>query len=239
MKHWTTKSGQAIHRISNGMYNCFLISYRNRHLLVDTGRKNSWKKLTRELDGLGVTGGSLSGLILTHSHYDHVENAAKIKEKYNASIIIHKREADYLRQGENPVIHGITFFSKFITEGLSRKYLTRFCRYQPVDGDILVEDRYDLSLFGFNGYIIHTPGHSPGSTSVIIENEIAMVGDAMFGVIKGSVLPPVATNPGLMVKSWERLLNTDCSIYLPAHGTQRSKELLERQHKKYQRKYDP
>jgi hypothetical protein len=66
-----------------------------------------------------------------------------------------------------------------------------------------------------------------------------MVGDAMFGVIKGSVLPLVATDPGLMVKSWERLFNTDCSIYLPAHGTQRSKELLERQHKKYQRKYDP
>ena len=238
MKSWTTKSGQKIYRILHGRCNCFLISYQNKYLLVDTGRENKWEKLSRELDKLGVNSNSLNGVILTHSHFDHAENAANIKKKFNKSIIIHRREADYLRRGENPVIQGTTFFTKFLTEGLSQKLLTRYCRYKPADCDVIIEDRYDLNHLGFNGYLIHTPGHSPGSISVIIEKEIALVGDAMFGVFKGSVFPPFAADSGLMVRSWERLLNTDCSIYLPAHGTQRSKDLLQRQYNKYKRIYN-
>jgi hydroxyacylglutathione hydrolase len=238
MKTWTTKNGQKIHRISNGVYNCFLISCRGKHLLVDTGRKQHWKKLRQKLDKLGVADSSLTGLILTHSHYDHAGNTANIKETFNPRIMIHKREADYLRSGKNPAIHGTTFFTGFITEGLSHWYLMRFCGYKPVDCDITVEDRYDLNDFGFNAYFLHTPGHTPGSISVIIENEIAIVGDALFGVLQGSAWPPVATDSGLMVESWERLLNTGCSIYLPAHGTERSRELLQRQYKKHKRIQD-
>jgi hydroxyacylglutathione hydrolase len=238
VKSWTTKSGQKIYRILHGRCNCFLISYHNKHLLVDTGRENKWEKLSRELDKLGVNSSSLNGLILTHSHFDHAENAANIKKKFSTRIIIHKREADYLRSGENPVIHGTTFYTRFITERLSQKLLARYFRYTPVDCDTMIEDIYDLKNLGFNGYLIQTPGHSPGSISVIMENEIAIVGDAMFGVFRGSVFPPFAADAGLMVRSWERLLNTDCSIYLPAHGTQRSKELLQRHYKKYKRIYN-
>ena len=238
MKSWTTKSGQKIYRILHGRCNCFLISYQNKYLLVDTGRENKWEKLSRGLDKLGVNSNSLNGVILTHSHFDHAENAANIKKKFNKSIIIHRREADYLRRGENPVIQGTTFFTKFLTEGLSQKLLTRYCRYKPVDCDVIIEDRYDLNHLGFRGYLLHTPGHSPGSISIVIDNEIAIVGDALFGILKGSVFPPFAADSGLMVRSWERLLNTDCSIYLPAHGTQRSKELLQRQYNKYKRIYN-
>lgn len=238
MKSWITKSGQKIYRILDGRCNCFLISYQNKHLLIDTGRTNKWKKLSRELDKLGVNSNSLTSLILTHSHFDHAENAANVKKKFKTRIIIHRSEADYLQNGENPVIHGTTFFTRFITERLSRKLLTRYFRYEPVQYNILIEDVYDLSNLDFNGYLIHTPGHSPGSISVIIDNEIAIVGDAMFGVFKGSVFPPFASDPGLMVKSWERLLNTGCSIYLPAHGMGRSKELLQRQYDKYKKVYN-
>lgn len=233
MKTWTTKSGQVIYRLSDEMYNCYLVSYRDRHFLVDTGRKNRLNMLSRELDRLGVNNNSLACLILTHSHYDHAGNAADIKNTFNATIIIHKNEADYLHKGENPAIHGTTFFTRFITEGLSSWYLTRYCRYKPVDSDIQVEDPYDLNNFGFNAYIIHTPGHTNGSISVIIDNEIALVGDALFGVFKGTVLPPFAADSRLIVDSWKRLLSTGCAMFLPAHGRERSKELLLQQYNKH------
>jgi hydroxyacylglutathione hydrolase len=238
MKSWITKTGQKIYQVLGGRCNCFLISYRNRHLLIDTGRENRWKELSKGLDKLGVNDKSLIALILTHSHFDHAENAANIKEKYKTAIIIHKSEADYLQRGDNPVIRGTTFVTRLITDLLAKKLVLRYIRYKPADYDILVDETYDLNDFGFNGYIIHTPGHSLGSMSVIIENEIAIVGDAMFGVFKGSVFPPFADNPKLMVKSWERSLDTGCSTFLPAHGTGRSKELLQRQYDKYKRAYD-
>ncbi|HQG66246.1 MAG TPA: hypothetical protein PLA32_10755, partial [Smithella sp.] len=74
--------------------------------------------------------------------------------------------------------------------------------------------------------------------SVILENEIAIVGDALFGVFRGSVIPPFAADEKLMAASWGKLLKTGCFVYLPAHGTARDREALERQYEKYKRKYE-
>lgn len=207
-------------------------------MLVDAGRENKWKSLGNRLEKLGVTADSLAGLILTHSHFDHAENAAAIKAKFKTKIVIHREEADHLMRGENPLIHGTTIVTGLMTDLVGEKLLLPCLRYQPASVDIQVDERYDLQGLGFDGFIIHTPGHSPGSMSVVVGNEIAIVGDAMFGVFKESVFPPFADDAKLMVKSWEALLQTGCSLFLPAHGWERSRELLQRQYEKYSRVYD-
>lgn len=232
MKSWTTKSGQRIIQVLGGRSNCYLISYRCKHLLVDAGRKNQWHSLRIRLDRLGLHNDSLSALILTHSHFDHADNAAAIQEKFKTKIIIHKSEADYLASGDNPLVHGTTFVTRFLTNLFAKRLLACW-KYKPAEYDIRIDERYDLNHWGFNAYILHTPGHSPGSISVIVDHEIAIVGDAMFGIIKGSVLPPFAEDSKLMVKSWAKLLDTGCSIFLPGHGSQRSRELLRKQSDKY------
>jgi glyoxylase-like metal-dependent hydrolase (beta-lactamase superfamily II) len=60
----------------------------------------------------------------------------------------------------------------------------------------------------------------------------------MFGVFKNSIFPPYADNTGKMIKSWNRLLNTDCSIFLPGHGNEIKRELLKKQYDKYARKHN-
>jgi len=82
MKHWITKNGIKIHRILWGRCNCYLVSNENRFLLIDTGRKKSWKNLKNGLDRFGVREDSPISLILTHCHFDHAENAALFKKTY-------------------------------------------------------------------------------------------------------------------------------------------------------------
>ncbi len=87
MKKW--KSNHCtIYQVLNGRSNSFLISNQSTSILVDTGRKNSWKTLTLQIDKL-LGKNNLSNLILTHTHFDHTENASKIKEKYDSKIILH------------------------------------------------------------------------------------------------------------------------------------------------------
>jgi len=76
--------------------------------------------------------------------------------------------------------------------------------------------------------LLHTPGHTPGSISVIIDNEIAIVGDTMFGVFWWSVYPPFASNPDKLIDSWEKLLETRCRIFLPSHGSANKRSLVEK-----------
>ena len=207
-------------------------------MLVDTGRENNWRALCKNLETLGVGVNSSIHLALTHCHFDHAENAASIKEKYRTSIIVHSSESIYLTNGENPIIVGSTLITKLLTNRFIQSKIHNHFRYKPALCDVLIEEKYDLNSIGISGYILHTPGHSPGSISIIVDDEIAIVGDTMFGMFKGSVFTPFALNPKLMIKSWKKLLDTGCVTFLPAHGSERTKDVLKSQYDKYAMVYN-
>lgn len=237
MKHWMTKNGVQIHRVLQGRCNCYLVMHENRFLLMDSGTKGSWKRLARGLGRLGVKADLSVALALTHCHFDHAENAARFKDTYKAPILIHRSEGALLENGDNPEIRGTIFYTKVLTAILSNAKLAARLRYDPAECDVLVDETLRLEPYGIPGYLLHTPGHTPGSVSAIIDDEIAIVGDAMFGIFPGSVFPPFSVDVPLMVKSWKKLLGTGCRTFLPAHGSERSADLLKTQYDKYRKPY--
>ena len=233
MKKWKTKSGYEIIQVLDGRCNAFIISYQKKFILVDTGRGNRWDSLRNRIEEIGCKSGVFAALILTHTHFDHAENAARIKSKYHVPIIVNKREEAYLKCGDSPVIHGTIPITKLATDLLAKK-LQPFIKYDHVKPDILVDANYGLDTIGLKDvYILHTPGHTMGSQSIIIDDEIAIVGDAMFGIFKWSVFPPFADDKELLIRSWKKLLDTNCRIFIPAHGTENSRNLLKKQYNKY------
>jgi hydroxyacylglutathione hydrolase len=80
---------------------------------------------------------------------------------------------------------------------------------------------------------IHTPGHSSDSICFILENEIGIVGDTMFGVFKNSISLPYADNPDQLVKSWSKLENYNCRTFLPGHGNSIDIRLFKKQLEKH------
>jgi glyoxylase-like metal-dependent hydrolase (beta-lactamase superfamily II) len=229
MKFWKTKSGCTIIKVLSGRSNVFLFSDKGKKILIDTGTRMGWKKLSARLKRLGIT--RLDFLILTHTHFDHAENAGKIKKVFGAKVIVNKEEASYLETGRNTIPDGTNFFTHFLVKTLAPA-LSFKLSYEPCIADIIVHKKFDLNDDGINCYIIHTPGHSPGSQSIIVDNEIALVGDAMFGIFPRSVFPPFADNPDMMINSWGRLLDTGCNLFLPSHGTANKAELLKAEYLK-------
>ena len=53
-------------------------------ILVDLGTGDSWKSI-RELE-------EVDKIVITHSHYDHVDNLTKVEEKYSPEIYAYKPE---------------------------------------------------------------------------------------------------------------------------------------------------
>jgi hydroxyacylglutathione hydrolase len=225
MKTWETKNGYKITRALAGRSNVFLITHGQKHILVDTSPGSCWPKLQRSLNRLGIE--RLEALVLTHSHYDHAGNAARVQKKYKAPVIAHRSEASFLASGESIVPHGTNRLGRLLIDRLGRKF-ARSVVCEPCRADVLVDERLDLDGCGYNAYILHTPGHSPGSMSVIVDDEIALVGDAMFGIFPWSVFPPFAADSEQMVASWGKLLATDCRLFLPAHGRADGRTLLQK-----------
>ncbi|NDV68380.1 MBL fold metallo-hydrolase [Dysgonomonas sp. 25] len=228
MKKWKTKNGYNIIQLLSGRSNVFLLSHNNTTILIDTSSKANWNNLSRKLDSIGIV--KIDYLILTHTHHDHAANAQKIRAKYKASVIVHKSEADYLANGKAILPKGTTFFTRIIGS-LGKRIEHRF-NYEPCPYDIKADSYLDLSMTGINAYLFHTPGHSIGSVSLIIDNEIAIVGDTLFGIFNDSIFPPYADNVNQLIDSWKGLLSTGCKIFLPSHGSSRDNTQLEREYNK-------
>lgn len=223
MKTWTTKSGCRILQILALRSNVYLLSCPARNILVDTGTRSQWRRLDARLRSLGID--HVDHLILTHSHYDHADNAQRLKRRFGASVIIHRAEARFMEGERMAVPGGTNAVTRRLVATLGRIVEAR--GVEPSPGDILVDTVYDLNPLGLNAYVLPTPGHSPGSMSVVVDEEIAMVGDAVFGVFKWSVLPPYADDVAGTVESWGRLLETGCGLFLPGHGWAKSRSELE------------
>lgn len=229
MKAITTYRNSLIRCLLQSRSNVFLLSANGRNILIDTSSGREWPKLKKKLYSLKIE--KIDLLILTHTHYDHAANAARIKIEFGAKVIVNQREVTYLEKGENPLPNGTNFMTRFMVNSFGRQYLSKV-KYEPCLPDVIVDQALDLKGYGVDAYILHTPGHSPGSQSVIVDDEIAIVGDAMFGVFPNSVFPPYAENKNDLIQSWGYLLETGCRLFLPSHGTPDTSDLLKREYEK-------
>ena len=229
MKTWHSKSGYTISCILPGRSNVFMLSDNEKNILIDTSPGYKWKSLKNVLNQLKIR--NIELLVLTHTHHDHAGNASRIKREYGAKVIVNKREAEFLQKGETSLPHGTIFITYLLVDKIVPNLPIRF-NYEPCEPDILTDLRFDLKPFGFNAYILHTPGHSVGSQSIIVDDELAMSGDSMFGIFPQSIFPPFADNTDVLITSWGKLLDTGCNVYLPSHGTANSRDLLKQEYLK-------
>jgi len=227
-KTWTTKNGVQITRIMGGRSNVFLCSVGGKHLLVDTSVPRLWSKLQKRLHQMGIM--KLDYLILTHG------NAFLIQHEFGARVVIHAHEEAFLLTGNNPIPKGTNFIVKPLVQLLGKIFLN-YLRYIPCKPGFVIHSDIQLPDFGNTVSIIHTPGHSPGSQSILIDNEIALVGDAMFGIFKGSIFPPFACNVTQMIESWGRLLETEIIWFLPSHGSSNHRSLVQKEYLKRRESY--
>lgn len=229
MKTWNTKSGYQLIQILSGRSNVFLLTNGIKNILIDTSPARKWKKLNSNLKSLDIN--KLDFLILTHTHYDHVANSFNIKKCYNPQVVVQREEKLYISNGTNKFPRGTNPVTRFLINVIGDKISNKY-NFTPCQPDILVDSILNLNEFGFNAYLMHTPGHSIGSISLIVDNEIAIVGDTMFGVFKTSIFPPFADNPKVMIDSWGKLLETNCSVFIPAHGFENNREKVKKNYEK-------
>jgi glyoxylase-like metal-dependent hydrolase (beta-lactamase superfamily II) len=228
MKTWKTKNGNII-RVLSGRSNVYLIMNGNNIILVDTGKRSAFGRLIRRLDTLNIPVEKISTLILTHTHFDHCQSAKKIKEKSGCRIIVSSAAAESIQKGYTRLPNGTFPITKLIS-GFGNSFGKNRFGYEPFQHDILVNGDFDLDDGEDGIKIIKSAGHSADSVSILIENEIAIVGDLMFGLFRNSAFPPYADNITEMIESWGKLLSTDCKIFLPGHGREIKRSLLEKEY---------
>ncbi len=225
MNTWITKNGIRIHRIICLYANVYVVTGHGHCFLVDTGPVAFQRFLARQLHRLGIT--RIHGVILTHTHYDHAGNAAFLQKKFGSRVMVHPAEAGYLKKGLSSVPGGITAFAR-VMERLASGIEPKMLEFSPCEPDELPASEIHKPVFDMPVSVMATPGHSPGSVSVVVDHDIALVGDCMFGVIPKKILPPFGDDVGQIISSWQQLLDIGCHTFLPGHGFGVSRPTVEK-----------
>jgi hydroxyacylglutathione hydrolase len=231
MKKWKTKNGVEIFQVLSGRGNSFLIASNKLNVLVDTGMQFSLNQLIGNIKSLKLNRDKIDYLVLTHTHFDHCRNAATIKHDFNCKIVVGQDESGYTEKGYTPLPKGAYKITNLLSK-IGTKIGKKWFGYSPFTADILVDN--ELFLTADNQIrLIQTKGHSEGSISIIIENEVAIVGDSMIGFFGNSIFPPFTDDKQETVRSWGKLLQTGCELFLSGHGKEISRSILQRECSKY------
>jgi hydroxyacylglutathione hydrolase len=222
-------------RVPMGTANAYLVANKGQAILIDAGIKKKEQKIIEALERIKISPHDIKLIILTHAHYDHCGSLKALKDITKARILVHKAEAECLKQGYCAVPQGTMWFSKALA-AIGRTLAKKLGEYDPVTPDITISERFDLHEYGIDGYILPTPGHTAGSISVAIEERHAIVGDALFNIVKHTVFPPYANDQEALLKSWGELLAIGCEYFYPGHGKPFTREKFKKTYEKKRQK---
>jgi hydroxyacylglutathione hydrolase len=197
---------ETVVQINTGNFtNAFLVRGRNGCVLVDTGNPGKADRILALLaehtsTSLSAGGGAPDDvrlILITHGHVDHFGSAAALRERIGAPVAVHALDADAVRRG----IHqpGSLHPTSRLIDLLMRIPLPLFPDRAPAfEPDVVFKDEWRSDEYGVAGQVLHTPGHTPGSVSVLLDSGEAIVGDLVMGQLMGLI-----RKPGPPIVAWD------------------------------------
>jgi len=215
--------------IDLGFDRCYVVQA-DGVIVIDGGAPKKGAAFRRGLARASIQPEDVKLIVLTHGHWDHIGSAGEIKAITGAPLALHEREVSWLEQSLTPLPPGVTLWGRAFVRILG--LFMPLIKVQATevdmalgDADVLLED------YGIPGRIVHTPGHSSGSISVLLDGGEAFVGDlAMnkFPLRLSPGLPILAEDPAAVIRSWQSLLERGVTTIYPAHGDSFSADVMRR-----------
>ncbi|WP_025322823.1 MBL fold metallo-hydrolase [Deferrisoma camini] len=139
-------------------------------------------------------------IVATHGHFDHVEGLAGMKRATGAPVCVHPDELPLLK-------------------GLPGQGLLFGMRVEAApEPDVLLEEGQTIPFGSFALSVLHTPGHSPGSVSLVVDKKV-FVGDLLFAGSIGRTDLQGGDYDTLIRSVREKIFTLpDDTVVYPGHG---------------------
>ena len=223
--------GIAIYPIRLGLDRCYIIQDKGV-IMIDGGFPQESRAFSQAISEISIHSSEIQLLILTHGHFDHVGSAGDIKEITGSRIAIHRADKEWVERALIIVWPPAVTTWGHIMRAVLKPLTPLLYRFPATPVDVVMGDEgFSLAEYGIPGSVIHTPGHTAGSVSVLLET-----GDAFVGCMAHNNFP-FRLSPGLPIfaedleqlrESWKLLLNQGARTIYPAHGEPFSADIIRR-----------
>ena len=176
--------------------NFWIVSAGSSRLMVDLGWPGTMNTLRANLDRMGVPLREIRYGLATHYHLDHAGLAQDLKVA-GMQLIVADLQVEWIPRIKDHVKPADHFTDITLHDN----------RVIP-----LAESRALLSTLGISGEILHTPGHSPDSVSLLLDEGLVFTGDLTH--------PMFATeeSTAMVTASWQLLRDHGATTVYAGHG---------------------
>ncbi len=179
--------------------NCSIFGDETTHdaIVIDPGDDIADVEAILEKHQLKVT-----AIVITHAHIDHIGGAAKLKKSTGAPV--------YMNENDQGLYDAMEMQAGWL--GIETPEQTEIDS-NAADGRILKLGNADF-------HVLHTPGHTQGSSSLWIPSEKKVVaGDTLFRDSIGRTDLPGGNSRQILVSIQDKLLPLpEDTIVIPGHG---------------------
>ena len=140
-----------------------------------------WRASASTAELAGIKTSDISLILHTHGHVDHAGSTAALKQILGIPAAVHLGDETLMRTGRMNPLRPLRLEAHLIKPVVDKPF-------PPVAPDLFVDESTDLGELGLQGRILHTPGHTAGSISVLFPDGRAIVGDVMMGGYMGGNL---------------------------------------------------
>jgi len=179
--------------------NCYIVGSEatKQGIIIDPGAEAETILQTVQETGL-----SISLIVATHAHVDHVGALRAVKERTNAQFAIHEAEKGVL----------LTAPMRLFTS------LGGFPIKSPPRPDRLLKDGDRIDVGDVHFTVLYTPGHSSGGIC-LVGHGVVFSGDTLFNSGIGRTDFPGMSHERLMKSIQEKLMVLpDETVVYPGHG---------------------
>ncbi|MCK3769482.1 MBL fold metallo-hydrolase [Microbacterium aerolatum] len=179
----------------------YLIRSRGQAVLIDpgAGSPEGAAALTEALDAIGIPVRSLTGIVVTHYHFDHWEAADELAQQSGAWIAIGADEQGWVDDLTDDDVSLETATRRFQAHGVPMPRAVEFASVEDyrytrdhVRPSLLLRHGDLLPLEGASLRALSTPGHSPGHVCIHDEQRgMLFSGDHILP----GITPHIALNP--------------------------------------------
>ena len=151
--------------------NSYLVEEDGFVVIIDPGQDGV---VETEIDSKGY---QPEYILLTHEHFDHVQDLEAVREKYGVPVIASMTCSERLGDPRTNLSIIEDILSYYKTGVVSEEKSPRFvCR----KAEITYEGEYEFLWRGHKFTFIEAPGHSPGCVLITLDGEYCFTGDYML-----------------------------------------------------------